>query len=60
MKPLHELSLTEASAGIARRRFSPVEYLDALHTRAEDVGGKVHIDSGPAKGTTIVLEWDRK
>ncbi len=28
--------------------------------RIEDVGGKVHIDSGPAKGTTIVLEWDRK
>ena len=42
MKALHELSLTEASAGIARRRFSPVEYLDALHKRAEDVGGKVN------------------
>ena len=42
MKALHELSLTEASAGIARRRFSPVEYLDALHQRAEDVGGKVN------------------
>ncbi|MCA3417028.1 MAG: amidase, partial [Roseomonas sp.] len=42
MKALHELSLTEASAGIARRRFSPVEYLDALHQRAETVGGKVN------------------
>jgi len=42
MKALHELSLTEASAGIARRRFSPVEYLDALQQRAETVGGKVN------------------
>lgn len=28
--------------------------------RIEDVGGQVHIDSSPSKGTTIVLEWDRK
>jgi hypothetical protein len=28
MKALHGVSLTKGSAGIARRRFSPVEYLD--------------------------------
>jgi hypothetical protein len=32
MKPLHELSLTEASAGIARRRFSPAPMMSAARS----------------------------
>ncbi|NMJ41152.1 amidase [Roseomonas sp. JC162] len=50
MKPLHELTLAEASAAIARRRVSPVEYLDALRARFEALE--------PRLNTTILPLWD--
>jgi aspartyl-tRNA(Asn)/glutamyl-tRNA(Gln) amidotransferase subunit A len=50
MKPLHELTLAEASAAIARRRVSPVEYLDALRARFEGLE--------PRLNTTILPLWD--
>lgn len=46
----HELTLAEASAGIARRRFSPVEYLDALRERFDALE--------PSLNTTILPLWD--
>lgn len=50
MKPLHELTLAEASAAIARRRVSPVEYLDALRARFEALE--------PRLNTTVLPLWD--
>lgn len=46
----HELTLAEASAAIARRRLSPVEYLDALRARFEALE--------PRLNTTILPLWD--
>lgn len=48
--PLHELTLAEASAAIARRRLSPVEYLDALRARFEALE--------PRLNTTILPLWE--
>ncbi|WP_170979450.1 amidase [Roseomonas sp. HF4] len=46
----HEMTLAEASAAIAKRRLSPVEYLDALRARAEALE--------PRLNTTIRPLWD--
>lgn len=46
----HELTLAEASAAVARRRLSPVEYLDALHERFAALE--------PRLNTTILPLWD--
>jgi aspartyl-tRNA(Asn)/glutamyl-tRNA(Gln) amidotransferase subunit A len=46
----HEWTLAEASAAIARRRLSPVEYLDALRARFEALE--------PRLNTTILPLWD--
>ncbi|MBR0674260.1 amidase [Neoroseomonas soli] len=46
----HELTLAEASAAVARRRLSPVEYLDALRARFEALE--------PRLNTTILPLWD--
>jgi hypothetical protein len=54
MKPLHQLSLTEASAGIARRRFSPTEYLDALQARAQDVRRQGRCHCAPVIGMMVL------
>jgi aspartyl-tRNA(Asn)/glutamyl-tRNA(Gln) amidotransferase subunit A len=47
---LHDLTLAEASAAIARRRLSPVDYLDALHARFEALE--------PRLNTTILPLWE--
>ncbi|HEV7268910.1 MAG TPA: amidase [Falsiroseomonas sp.] len=47
---LHELTLAEASAAIARRRLSPVELLDALRARFDLLE--------PRLNTTILPLWD--
>ena len=41
MSALHDLSLAEASRAIARKKLSPVEYLDALRTRTETLEPKL-------------------
>ena len=46
----HELTLAEVSAAIAKRRLSPVEYLDALRARFEALE--------PRLNTTIRPLWD--
>jgi aspartyl-tRNA(Asn)/glutamyl-tRNA(Gln) amidotransferase subunit A len=46
----HELTLAEASAAIAKRQLSPVEYLDALRARFEALE--------PRLNTTIRPLWD--
>ena len=46
----HEMTLAEASAAIARRRISPVEYLDALKARFDALE--------PRLNTTIRPLWD--
>jgi aspartyl-tRNA(Asn)/glutamyl-tRNA(Gln) amidotransferase subunit A len=46
----HELTLAEASAAIAKRRISPVEYLDALRARFDALE--------PRLNTTILPLWD--
>lgn len=50
MNAPHEMTLAEASAAIAKRRLSPVEYLDALRARAEALE--------PRLNTTIRPLWD--
>ena len=39
---LHELTLTELSAGLAAKRFSSREVIDALLSRIEKADGKLH------------------
>ena len=39
---LHELTLTELSAGLAAKRFSSREIVDALLARIEKADGKLH------------------
>jgi len=50
MKAPHTLTLAEASAVVAKRRLSPVEYLDALRARHEALE--------PRLNTTIRPLWD--
>lgn len=50
MVELHNLTLAEASAAIAKRRLSPVEYLDALRARFDALE--------PRLNTTILPLWD--
>ena len=50
MVELHDLTLAEASTAIAKRKLSPVEYLDALRARSEALE--------PRLNTTVLPLWD--
>ena len=50
MSGLQDLTLAEAAKAIAKRRLSPVEYLDALRDRFDALEPSLH--------TTILPLWD--